>query len=209
MVFTKNRGKKVTGRLPKNEEDKVVSNMNKEERREYNKQAKQKERECFDQSLAFSSSIEKDLEMTPSSGKNCSGKIYSSSTSTETTSNEPKKPGKRPLSEKTITPNTIKRRNSELYYEKVHTEKEIQLKDSVSSTRSSVAKVRWNMRLRNPANDPANEGDNNGPKSESASLESDEDTQLNDTQPENIQDSESNLTAIDTTPPPKKQIYRA
>ena len=69
MVFTKNRGKKATGRLPKNEEDKVVSNMNKEERREYNKQAKQKERECFDQSLAFSSSIEKDLEMTPSSGK--------------------------------------------------------------------------------------------------------------------------------------------
>ena len=65
------------------------------------------------------------------------------------------------------------------------------------------------MRLRNPANDPANEGDNNGPKNESASLESDEDTQLNDTQPENIQDSEANLTAIDTTPPPKKQIYRA
>ena len=108
-----------------------------------------------------------------------------------------------------MTPNTIKRRKRELYYEKVHTENEIQHKDSVSSTRSSAAKVRWNMRLRDPANDPANEGDKNGPESELAPLESDEETQLDDTQPENIQDAESNLRAIRTTPLSKKQIYRA
>ena len=58
--------------------------MNKEERREYNKQLKRKQGECFDQSLASSSSIE-DLEMTPSCRKKTrSGKIYSPSTSTET-----------------------------------------------------------------------------------------------------------------------------
>ena len=62
------------------------------------------------------------------------------------------------------------------------------------------------MRLRDPANNPANEVDNNGPESETAPLESDEDTQFDDTQPENIQDSESNLTVIDTTPLSEKQI---
>ena len=39
--------------------------MNKEERSEYNKQAKRKQLECFDQSLSSLSSVEKDLEMTP------------------------------------------------------------------------------------------------------------------------------------------------
>ena len=58
-------------------------------------------------------------------------------------------------------------------------------------------------------NDPANEGDNNGPETEPAPFESNEDTQLDDTQPENIQDIKSNLTAIDTTPLLKKQIYQA
>ena len=62
------------------------------------------------------------------------------------------------------------------------------------------------MRLRDPANNPANEVDNNGLESETAPLESDEDTQFDDTQPENIQDSESNLTVIDTTPLSEKQI---
>ena len=52
------------------------------------------------------------------------------------------------------------------------------------------------MHLRDPANDPANEGDNNGPGSEPATLESDEGNQLDDAQPENIQDSESYLTVI-------------
>ena len=60
------------------------------------------------------------------------------------------------------------------------------------------------MRLHDRANDPANEGDNNGPESEPAPLESDEDTQLG-----NIQDSKSDLTAIDNTPLSKKQIYWA
>ena len=62
------------------------------------------------------------------------------------------------------------------------------------------------MRLRDPANNPANEVDNNGLESETAPLESDEDTQFDDTQPENIQDSETNLTVIDTTPLSEKQI---
>ena len=95
-----------------------------------------------------------------------------------------------------MTLNTIKRWKRELYYEEVHTEKEIQHNDLVSSTRSSAAKVQWNMYLRDPANDPTNEGDNNGPGSEPATLESNEGNQLDDTQPENIQDSESNLTVI-------------
>ena len=43
----------------------TVSYMNKEERSEYNKQAKRKQLECFDQSLSSLSSVEKDLEMTP------------------------------------------------------------------------------------------------------------------------------------------------
>ena len=50
---------------------------------------------------------------------------------------------------------------------------------------------------------------NNGSESEPAPLESNEDTELDDTQPENIQDSESNLTAIDTAPLSKKQLYWA
>ena len=95
-----------------------------------------------------------------------------------------------------MTLNTIKRWKRELYYEEVHTEKEIQHKDLVSSTRSSPAKVQWNMYLRNPQNAPANEGDINRPGSEPATLESDEDNQLDDTQPENNQDSESNLIVI-------------
>ena len=49
--------------------------------------------------------------------------------------------------------------------------------------------------------------DNNGSESDPAPLESNEDTELDDTQPENIQDSESNLTAIDTAPLSKKQLY--
>ena len=72
-----------------------------------------------------------------------------------------------------MTLNTNKRWKRELYYD-VHTEKEIQHKDLVSSTRSSAAKVQWNMYLCDPANNPANEGDNNGPGSESATLESNE-----------------------------------
>ena len=129
--------------------------------------------------------------------KKLADKIYSPSTSTKTSvSNEPKNPGRRPLNEKAMTLNTIKRWKRELYYEEVHTEKEIQHKDLVSSTRSSAAKVQWNMYLRDSANDPANEGDNNGPGSEPATLESDEGNQLDDTQPENIQDSDSNLTVI-------------
>ena len=48
-----------------------------------------------------------------------------------------------------------------------------------------------------------------GPESQAAPLESDEGTQLDDTQPEYIQGSESNLAAIVTTPLSKKQIYWA
>ena len=58
------------------------------------------------------------------------------------------------------------------------------------------------MCLCDPANDRANEGDNNDPESEPAPLESNEDTHLDDTQPENIQDSD--FTTIDTTPLSKK-----
>lgn len=43
--------------------------MNKEDRREYNKLAKRKQCQCFDQSLASSSSIKRDFQITPSSGK--------------------------------------------------------------------------------------------------------------------------------------------
>ena len=111
------------------------------------------------------------------------------------------------LNEKGMTLNIIKRQKRELYYQKVHAEKEIQHKDSVPSIRSNAAKVQWNMRLHDTANDPANESDSNGPESESAPLESDEDTQLDDTQLRNIQDSKSDLTAIDTTPLSKKQKY--
>ena len=177
--------------------------MNKEDRREYNKLAKRKQCQCFDQSLASSSSIKRDFQITPSSGKKNSlcqdlltkylhkninqqwtKEIWEDTSQWE--SNDTKHHQKVEIMKKS----TQKRKSS--------------TRIRVSSTRSSAAKV-----LCDSANDPANEGDSYVPESGPPPLESNKDTQLDDTQPENIQDSESSLTATDTTPLSKKRIFRA
>ena len=76
--------------------------MNKEERRKYNKQEKRNQREGFDQSLASSSSIKKDLGMTHSH-------LLTKYLHKNINQHEAKQPRKRPLNEKAMTLNTIKR----------------------------------------------------------------------------------------------------
>ena len=125
MVFTENRRKKTTSRLSKNEEDKTLTLTRKTEGNIINKQNRNNENVLIKVLLLHHQSkmILKCIHIWKIT---CYSKIYSQSASTKTsTSNEPKKPGRRAINEKATTPSTIKRQKRKLFYEKVHMEKEI------------------------------------------------------------------------------------
>ena len=139
MVFKKKHGRGTQGGRPEGVTDKSLANKSEEERRDYYRLKKQKERESEAQNTADETEPSSSSVATPSVRTTRSGKIYSP---TATTSG-PKSVGRPPLNEVAMTPNTLKGRKRKLYYEKADKVKAASHAETLSETRRNAARARW------------------------------------------------------------------
>ena len=130
-----------TGR-PKGPGKADVKNMGDDERKEYFRMAKQKERSA---ACVPKETFPSKTPTTPS-GKSTtrSGTVYSPSNK-ETSA--PKSVGRPPLDDHAMTPNTLKMRKRKLYHAKEQEKQDADKQREISSARSAAAHVRWNNRL--------------------------------------------------------------
>ena len=118
MVFTKNRRKKTTSRLSKNEEDKAVTLMRKTEGNIINK-LNRNNANVLIKVLLLQHHSKMILKCIHIWKNNLLWQYLLTKCLTETsTSNEPKKPRKRATNEKAMTPSTIKGRNRNYFMKK-------------------------------------------------------------------------------------------
>ena len=120
-----------------------LNSMDKEQKRQYFREAKQKERDNLPETSEAQASTSNTPLTPPREKTTRSGLVYSPSTSTLVT----KSVGRPPLSDKAMTPNSLNARKRKLYHDKEAEKKEKERKEATSSARSAAVNVRWQNRL--------------------------------------------------------------
>ncbi|GAB1607937.1 hypothetical protein Ahia01_001077600 [Argonauta hians] len=178
MVFKKKKGRgpTATGRPAAPPEELCYSNLDADEKRDYDRQPKQASR--------GTSSQERSGDSPTSSGLR-SGKLLSSTPPRLVHESV----GRPPLNDDPMTTNTLKARKRELYHQHAT--------ETVSSKRASAAKARWTLNI-NPVHSSGCQ-DDSGSELEEMSIDSDEELNEGHLVPELNPEDEYDWTSSNST----------